>query len=203
MRHARNHARRGQLEALDALRITSGALLIAFAAGCGGGAPTPRIADGAYDGPPLSIDQSGRTAVVIMEAPTPGWSVTVDRSSEARDHWQAFVTVRRPNPAYMYAQMIVRQNLLTTVESRRPLRVYARVLEFTDEAIDGEYREAVRAAPVAPQAEPPRPEMPRVDPLQPDVVAPAAEPSAGDGPTTSPPAGPGQPPPAQPEAPRS
>lgn len=121
--------------------------LALFIGGCGGGLPAPRIADGAYEGPPLSIDQSGRTAVVVMEAPTPGWSVTVDRSSEARDHWQAFVTIRRPNPAYMYAQMIVKQNLLTTVESRRPLRVYARVLEFADQSIDGEYREAVRAAP--------------------------------------------------------
>ncbi len=130
--------RRGMLAALP---------LALFIGGCGGGAPAPRITDGAYEGPPLSIDQTGRTAVVVMEAPTPGWSVTVDRSSEARDHWQAFVTIRRPNPAYMYAQMIVKQNLLTTVESRRPLRVYARVLEFADQATDGEYREAVRAGP--------------------------------------------------------
>lgn len=134
--------------------------LAAFVGGCGGSS-TPRITDGAYDGPPLSIDQSGRAAVVFMEAPTPAWGLTLDRTSQARDHWQAFVTVRRPNPAYMYAQVIVRQNLLTTVESRQPLRVYARVLEFDDKSTDGEYREAARAAgqgaePQKP-AEPPKP----------------------------------------------
>lgn len=129
-------------------------LLVALAAACPagcGGTSKPTIAEGAYDGPPLSIDQSGRSAVVIMEAPTPGWSISLDRASEARDHWQAFITVRRPNPAYMYSQVVVTQNLLTTVESRFPIRVYGRVLDDGAEAGDVEYREAARAAP-APNA---------------------------------------------------
>ena len=143
-------------------RCAARLLLLPFAVflgGCGG-SNLPSITEGNYEGPPLSIDQSGRAAVVFMEAPTPAWGLTLHRTSQARDHWQAFVTVRRPDPSYMYAQMIVRQNLLTTVESRQPLRVYARILDFADQATDGEYREAARApgaSPEAPKSEAPPP----------------------------------------------
>lgn len=133
----------GRARALLAAALA--AAVSALGVGCGGGANVPEIAEGAYTGPPLTIDPSGRAAVIVMEAPTPGWVLTLDRTSEARDHWRAFVTVRRPSPAFVYPQVLVRQNLLTTVEPGRPLRVYARVLESADTAGGQQYHEAARA----------------------------------------------------------
>lgn len=116
------------------------------ACGCGGGAPKPRIGAAAYAGPALSVESWGRYHAVVMEAPTPGFALTLDRTEEERYFRQAFVTVRQPNPGYIYPQVVVKQTLLTPVETRLPLRVYARWLAFDDKATDGEYGLAAERA---------------------------------------------------------
>lgn len=143
---------------------------LSAAVGCGGGPEMPRVAEGIYAGPVLSVDSSGRHHVVVMEAPTPGWAITLDRDLEVREYRQAFVTVTRPNPALVHPQVIVKQNLLTSVESRYPVRVFARLLDYQSTATDGEYKLAADgAARIGPAAIPARPGLPtRPDAAKPD-----------------------------------
>lgn len=158
------------------LALLAGAIgALSAAVGCGGGPEMPSITEGIYSGPVLSVDSSGRHHVVVMEAPTPGWAITLDRDLEVREYRQAFVTVMRPNPALVHPQVIVKQNLLTSVESRYPVRVYARLMDYQATATDGEYKLAADgAARIGPAAIPAKPGLPtaRPDGTKPDGTKP-------------------------------
>lgn len=97
----------------------------------------PALTEGAYAGPPIEIDRGGETYLLRFHAPTPGWTVTLDRVKPSLGQATLLVTAKRPDPSYMYPQVVVEQEILTTVETTVPVDVYARVLEF---ASDGKGR---------------------------------------------------------------
>lgn len=78
--------------------------------------------------PPIKGETLDRRHLLVMQAPNPGWSFSIDRTDRERDGWVVSLTIREPNPAFMYPQRIVEKQLLTEVEADQPLRVMARVL---------------------------------------------------------------------------
>ena len=103
--------------------------------GCASG---PRInTERPYAGPAISVDSSRRVHHLVMEAPTPGWQLTIDRTVEHEGIQRVFATARRPNPINIYAQVIVTQQVATVIPSTQPLEAFVRVLDF--DAEDGEY----------------------------------------------------------------
>jgi hypothetical protein len=105
-----------------------------------------------YVGPSVTIDSAGEQHVVVIESPSPGWEVRLDRVSEAERRKDVFVTLRRPDPRFVYAMVVGRQHLATTVDVRQAVQVCVRVLDFGDEAaVGGAYPSAAKApARVAP-----------------------------------------------------
>lgn len=106
--------------------------------GCRSSAPV--LERSAYEGPAITIDRSGPTYLLRVESPSPGWSVTLDRVEPSFGQSTLTVTSRRPDPSYMYPQVMVTQELLTTVDVRTPIDVYARVLDFASSPNAGVYR---------------------------------------------------------------
>lgn len=116
--------------------------------GCfwGGGGPREMKKEGrGYDGPPIAIDSTaggggegagavGEQHMLVLTAPSAGWSFMLDTVRESYKQREVFVTVVGPNPAYSYAPGPVEQHLGTAVESRVPITVYARVLEYAEKA---------------------------------------------------------------------
>ena len=100
------------------------------------------MATGPYAGPPLGLDGSGQSFIVVVHSPTPGWVVTLDRVAEQYRHQAVFVTLRRPNPAFLYAQVQVEQRVGTSVASSEAVKVYARVLKHDEPAGDQPYAQA-------------------------------------------------------------
>jgi len=118
--------------------------------GCYGPPPAPRIASGHYSGPPISLERTPDGAMVVMKAPGGGWQVMVDRVSEVYGKQNVYISVRRPNPKVSYATRVVEQRALTTVPSRTPAGIYARVLPFdASRSDDGAYVFVTEAAAVA------------------------------------------------------
>ncbi|MFZ4574515.1 MAG: hypothetical protein ACOYN0_08970 [Phycisphaerales bacterium] len=111
--------------------------------GCSSDPAAPVVAPDPYAGPAVSLDSSGEFHVVIVESPSPGYSVLVERIDERRGYDEAFVTIRTPNPRFAFPQVVVQQRALTSVRNDRPLRVNARVIAF--DGTDGAYRAAVAA----------------------------------------------------------
>ncbi|MBX3364950.1 MAG: hypothetical protein KF866_09310 [Phycisphaeraceae bacterium] len=110
-------------------------LILAVVAGCASG---PKInPGGVYAGPSVSIDGSRRVHHLIMQAPTPGWQIAIDRTVEHEGRQRVFATIRRPNPMNVYAQVVVPQQVATSIPSTQPLEAFVRVLDF--DARDGEY----------------------------------------------------------------
>ncbi|MBX3315500.1 MAG: hypothetical protein KF902_01405 [Phycisphaeraceae bacterium] len=125
----------GTIRSILKTRLVLGALLAAAAlaaAGCRSNKPS--LSDARYDGPPIQIDRTGRVYRLIMQAPTPGWTFTLDHVTPSLDKATVTVTARKPDPSYMYPQVIVTQELLTTVETSFPIDVYARTTEFVTSA---------------------------------------------------------------------
>jgi len=100
--------------------------------GCASSAPPPPTTETPFEGPAVTIDSSGPEHVAVVEAPTPGWQVTVARVMPAYGHRAAYLQMRRPYPGAMYAQVIVTQRVALGVASTEPVRVYARAMNFED-----------------------------------------------------------------------
>jgi len=107
-------------------RIAAGvlaALIVTTAAGCAG----DQIA---YRGPFIDAKPTGGVYRLTCYAPTAGWGFEIDREvfipATSRE---VYVTVRRPAPNLIHAQMIVEHMLPTKLNSLGPLFVYARVVD--------------------------------------------------------------------------
>jgi hypothetical protein len=118
--------------------------------GCAATPPVPTPVDGPYQGPPITVASDGRKHVAVVEAPTPGWEVTLSLIEPAYHHQAAFLTLRKPHPGVIYPQVVVRQKVATGVPVDTPIRIYARVIEHDARAtLDGEFFLAARGGPGA------------------------------------------------------
>jgi len=97
--------------------------------GCAGHPALPDVTSGPYTGPGMALDSSAAEYAVVVQAPTPGWVVGLDRVAEQYRHHAVFITLRRPNPGYLYPQVIVEQRIATTVPTTGAVKVYARILD--------------------------------------------------------------------------
>jgi hypothetical protein len=110
-----------------------GVLAASLLAACSASGPRPpRGNETGYSGPSISINTAAAEYVVVLKAPTAGWSFSLDEVRDRMGGKNVFVTVRRPNPAYLHAQAEVEQNLGTRVSSSESITVFARVLEYND-----------------------------------------------------------------------
>lgn len=123
--------------------------------GCASPVRPPERTSDAYQGPAISIDSSGTEHTVIVQAPTGGWEVRLDRLLEGPGYTEAFVTLRMPNPLFVNAQVLVTHRLASKVSTTVPCRVLARVKAHDDEDPDIAYARATDAA--AKLGPPPKP----------------------------------------------
>lgn len=121
--------------------------------GCAARNPVPVVGRLPYSGPELAVDRSGPTALIVMQAPTPGWAITFDHMGEAFQERSVFVTLTPPDPSFAYAQVIVEQRLATSVARDVTVRLFARVERPQgQERADGPYSLVLEAAPPAREA---------------------------------------------------
>jgi len=99
-------------------------------AACSNSVRAPAKTSDVYRGPPLALDSTPPQQRVILTAPTGGWSFQLDQTRRGFDHTDIFLTITRPNPAYMRAQTPVRQEAGTEVDPSQPVVLYARVLSY-------------------------------------------------------------------------
>jgi len=91
-----------------------------------------------YQGPGLRVDSEPKVHHLVFTAPTPGWGVVIDRTTETPGAQRVFATIRRPNPQFIYPQVLVEQRVATSVPRDQPVEVFVRVLEF-DARASGAY----------------------------------------------------------------
>lgn len=138
--------------------VRAGVLMAATSLiGCQQRPGLPRPVESVFQGPEISLDSSGPEHVLVCELPSPGWQFTVDATREALKHRQVLATLRRPQPAVAYPQVIVTQRSTTGVRTPAPVVIYARVIDFDDRAPTTPYERVttIEAVPVAPPTESP------------------------------------------------
>jgi len=86
--------------------------------------------------PPIKIEMLEDHYMLIMQSPNSGWSISIDKDERIADGMRLYVTVRRPDPAFMYPQAIVDKRMLSTVRTDSSVEVYVRLLE-ADEKTKG------------------------------------------------------------------
>jgi hypothetical protein len=82
--------------------------------------------------PPILIDELDGKRMLVMQAPNSGWSITLDKDERIATGIRVFITVRRPDPAFMYPQAIVDKRVLTEIHADTEIELYARVLGFDE-----------------------------------------------------------------------
>ena len=100
--------------------------------GCGSSGAV--LTQDAYAGPPLEVTERGKFYMLRFQAPSAGWRVTLDEVRPSLDNATLLVTAREPDPSYMHAQVVVTQDVLTTVETSTPIVVHARVTPFVSKS---------------------------------------------------------------------
>ncbi len=113
---------------LAAAAIALGVIGVLGLGGCGSSGPV--LSQDAYKGPDLTVTERGKFYMIRFQAPSAGWQVTLDEVRPSLDNATLLVTAREPDPSYMHAQVIVTQDVLTTVETATPIVVHARVAPF-------------------------------------------------------------------------
>jgi len=84
--------------------------------------------------PPIRIDALDGNHMLVMQSPNPGWSISIDKHERIAEGEQILITVRRPDPAFMYTQNIVEKRVLTEISGSTNIVLFARVLEFGEKA---------------------------------------------------------------------
>ena len=78
--------------------------------------------------PQIMLDASETHHLVVMQAPSPGWSIRLDATERTPEGKRVFVTIRQPDPAYVYPQQIVLMRALTSVRLDSNIEVVGRML---------------------------------------------------------------------------
>jgi|GEM_PF-2975797 len=141
--------------ALAALSLTIASLAALPIAGCTSAVEPPDRTSDAFVGPSVSVDSSGPLHVIIVQAPTAGWDVRLDRLLDGPGYTEAFITLREPNPLFVNAQVIAEHRLTSNIASTVECRVFARIRPHAEEDFDGAYAPAASA--VARPGPPPSP----------------------------------------------
>jgi len=85
------------------------------------------------------IDTLEGDHMLVMRSPNPGWSISIDKHERIAEGVRILITVRRPDPAFMYTQNIVDKRVLTEIPSSTNIVLYARVLDFGEKADEHGY----------------------------------------------------------------
>ncbi len=107
-------------------------LLLSVLIGCASRNALPDIDPGPYQGPPVTLDSSRAEHIAIFHAPMPGWVASVDRVAEQYRYQAVFISLRRPNPAFIYPQVEVQQRIATNVVTSVPVKVYVRTQGYDE-----------------------------------------------------------------------
>ena len=121
---------------------------VSLLSGCASTARPVYTSAAAYDGPPMTAKGSAGQHVIVMTAPTSGWSLALDLTRPALDRTEVFLTATRPDPAKMQAQMLVTHEVGTTVSTSSAMDVYARVLGFGERAGEQAYQRVMAVSPI-------------------------------------------------------
>lgn len=132
------------VSALAALLLVTSVLII----GCGSTQGPPPPSDAAFQGPPVSIEQANARHIVVVQAPSAGWTIECDATWEQQKHWDVYITLRQPDPRFMYAQQIVSLRVATDVRAAEAIRVLARVVPFGDTSNETPHHPAASSGPV-------------------------------------------------------
>ncbi len=133
--------------------------------GCASSAPAPVANDAPFSGPAITIDASGAEYIAVVQAPTPGWEITLTQAVPGYHYRASFITLRRPYPGAMYSQMIVEQHVSLGVPTRDTIRLYAREVDFEEpRQSEAPFMFVAQAspgtAPPAPESPPPATQTP-------------------------------------------
>ena len=82
--------------------------------------------------PEFKVDANLTNHLLVMQAPSPGWSVRLDRTERTEQGKRVYITIRKPDPAYLYSQQIVLMRTLTSVRSDTTIEIAGRLLDFDE-----------------------------------------------------------------------
>jgi hypothetical protein len=106
------------------------AVVLAALIGCSGKTAAPDVAPGRFEGFDVTLSQPNTGHTVHLRAPTPGWTVSLDRVLPGPGQvMEAYISLQKPNPSWMLPQMLVDHQIATGIDPRLPVRVYVRTLD--------------------------------------------------------------------------
>lgn len=133
-------------------------LCVALPAGCRSRTPTLRLSEHTlYSGPEIRLDSTGPVHALVLDAPSPGYAFELSGGRDRLGGRDVAVTVREPNPEFLYPAVMVQLRVTTGVETNQGIRVFARVGPFSGLPDAARYQlvQPLESAPGPPAADTP------------------------------------------------
>lgn len=73
---------------------------------------------------------------LVFQCPTPGWQARFDQALADVGTTRVFVTMTRPSPLFVYAQVVTRQEVGTPVPAGSPVEVFVRLADSDQKESD-------------------------------------------------------------------
>jgi acyl CoA:acetate/3-ketoacid CoA transferase alpha subunit len=131
-----------------AAMLTAGAVALT---GCYSRPGPPDVAEEQFSAAQITVEPVNGQYVVVAQVGSPGYALVLDSTWDAYRGKHVYVTIRRPDPRFTYAQVVTDLRLLTAVETKESITVFARTAERDEEDIEDEYRMAAQALVATPQ----------------------------------------------------
>lgn len=79
--------------------------------------------------PPIMVETLSEHYLIVMRAPNSGWDIQIEKNERIKDGVRLYVTVRRPDPGFMYPQAIVDKRVLTQIRTDNIIEIAGRLLD--------------------------------------------------------------------------
>ena len=84
------------------------------------------------DAPPIKVETLGENYLIVMQAPNSGWDIQIERNERIKDGVRLYLTVRRPDPGFLYPQAIVDKRVLTLIRTDNIIEIAGRLLDANE-----------------------------------------------------------------------
>lgn len=104
--------------------------------------------DAPFHGPPITTAVRAGNHTIAVDLPSAGWQVLGDEVLRHHRDNKVFLTLVRPDPELMHAQVVTRFDVTPGVRADEPVAIYMRVVDFAADPDTTPFRLAQTIAPV-------------------------------------------------------
>lgn len=110
----------------------------------GAATPVAGVENGGSN-PTVAIEPGDQRHIIVVTAPTGGWSLRWEKRVVRDGTVEEYLTVRRPDPEFAHVQAVTPHRINSNAPLSGPLKVFVRIVDHGQDAEDLPFKLAAKA----------------------------------------------------------